>query len=335
MFLFIKKVQDPWYLIVGFVVAVMAMLIIDFKSFKAKDGQKVRSRDAIIWSLIWIAVAFVFAGVIYFIEGKNQASDFVTAYLIERALSVDNLFVFILVFKFFKIPESFQNKALAWGIIGAIVLRVIFIFFGVALINLTYIPDFEIAGIAFHKVNIILTVFGLFLVYAGIHSWKDEPEDQSQDFSSSFGIRMLKFFYPVTDKLEGENFFTRIDGKKTGTRLLMVVSVIMITDLVFAVDSIPAIFTISTDPFILYSSNIFAILGLRALYFLLQNFINYFDFLKYGIALILVFIGVKMVIAPFYHISSVVSLSTVAGILILSMVLSYFIDLKPKPGKEE
>jgi tellurite resistance protein TerC len=335
MFLFISKYQDPWYLILGFVIAIIIMLVIDLNSFKVRDGQKVNSRDALIWSIIWILVAFLFAGVIYFLEDKAQASDFVTAYLIERALSVDNLFVFILVFKFFKIPEKFQNKALAWGIIGAIFLRVIFIYFGVALINMTYIPDFQLGGILFHKVNIILTVFGLFLIYAGIHSWKDEPEDQSQDFSGSFGIRMLKFFYPVTDKLDGERFFTRINGRRTGTRLLMVVSVIMITDLVFAVDSIPAIFTISTDPFILYSSNIFAILGLRAMYFLLQNFINYFDFLKYGLAIILSFIGVKMVIAPFFHISSIISLGVVAGVLVLSMVLSYFIDLKPKTEDKE
>ena len=320
----------PLWLIVGFVILVILMLAIDLGMFNRKGSGKVSNRDAIIWSIVWILVAVGFAVLIYYVEGQAQASDFMTAYLIERALSVDNLFVFILVFKFFKIPEAYQNKVLAWGIIGAIILRVIFIFFGAALINMTYVPDFTVGNFTIRELNIILTVFGFFLVYAGIQSWKDEPEEEEQDFSDSVGIKLLKIFYPVTNSFDGEKFFTRIDGKKVGTRLLMVVSVIMITDLVFAVDSIPAIFTVTRDNFILYTSNIFAILGLRALFFLLQNFINYFDFLKYGLAVILIFIGVKMIMAPFIHIGSMASLSVVAGVLVLSMVLSVMFDLKKK-----
>jgi len=322
---------DPWYMIVGFVILVVAMLAIDLGAFNKKGAHKVGNKEAIIWSVIWILVALVFAAALYFLENKNQAGDFLTAYLIERALSVDNLFVFILVFKFFKIPDEYQNKVLAWGIIGAIVLRVIFIYFGTALINMTYIPDFEVGSLEFHDVNIILTFFGLFLVYAGFQSWKDQPEDDDQDFSDSIGIKLLKFFIPIKDGFEGDKLFTRIDGKKAGTRLLMVVSVIMITDLVFAVDSIPAIFTVTRDPFILYTSNVFAVLGLRALFFLLQNFINYFDFLKFGLAIILIFIGLKMVVAPFFHIGSLASLYIVAGVLIGSMVLSILVDRKKKP----
>jgi len=320
----------PWWLAVGFVILVILMLAIDLGFFSKKSDLKVSNRDAVLWSIIWILVAIAFAVLIYFAEGKTKASDFMTAYLIERALSVDNLFVFLLVFKFFKIPEQYQNKVLAWGIIGAIVLRVIFIFFGAALINMTFVPDFNIGSFTVRELNVILTVFGFFLVYAGIQSWKDEPEEDEQDFSDSVGIKLLKIFYPVSNSFDGDRFFTRIDGKKVGTRLLMVVSVIMITDLVFAVDSIPAIFTVTRDNFILYTSNIFAILGLRALFFLLQNFINYFDFLKYGLAVILVFIGVKMIMAPFLHIGSMASLAVVAGVLILSMILSVMFDLKKK-----
>ena len=320
----------PWWLAVGFVILVILMLAIDLGFFSKKSDLKVSNRGAVLWSIIWILVAIAFAVLIYFAEGKTKASDFMTAYLIERALSVDNLFVFLLVFKFFKIPEQYQNKVLAWGIIGAIVLRVIFIFFGAALINMTFVPDFNIGSFTVRELNVILTVFGFFLVYAGIQSWKDEPEEDEQDFSDSVGIKLLKIFYPVSNSFDGDRFFTRIDGKKVGTRLLLVVSVIMITDLVFAMDSIPAIFTVTRDNFILYTSNIFAILGLRALFFLLQNFINYFDFLKYGLAVILVFIGVKMIMAPFLHIGSMASLAVVAGVLILSMILSVMFDLKKK-----
>lgn len=313
-----------------FTVVILIMLLLDLGVFN-KKSHAVTNKEAIIWSIVWISLSMAFSGVIYYYAGMEKFSQFQSAYWIEKALSVDNLFVFILVFGFFNVPKENHHKVLFWGIVGALVLRAIFIFSGVELIKLTYLPEMVIMGYSL-KINVVLTLFGIFLIYAGIKSWFAEDDDDAEkDFNKSPGAKVVNKFFNVSKNYDGDKFFTIENGKKLATPLLVVVGVIEFTDLLFAVDSIPAIFAIAPDdPFILYTSNIFAILGLRALYFLLANFIHLFSKLKYGLALILGFIGVKMVISPLYHIESLHSLIVVAGVLILSVVASVMF-----PEKEE
>ncbi len=337
-------------LIIGFAVVVLIMLLLDLGIFN-KKGHVITNKEAIIWSVVWISLSMVFSGVIYFVfrndgvteDGINKGLDlfykFQSAYWIEKSLSVDNLFVFILVFGFFKVPKENQHKVLFWGIIGALFLRAIFIFAGIGLIRVTYLPDFTLFGYVFHEVNIVLTLFGIFLIYAGIKSWFAGNDDESddEDFNKSAGARFIHRFFKVSTKgYDGDKFFTIENGVKLATPMLVVIGVIEFTDLLFAVDSIPAIFAIAPDdPFILYTSNIFAILGLRSLYFILANFIHMFSKLPYGLAVILSFIGLKMVIAPFYHIESSHSLIVVGGVLILSVILSLIFPDKKEDEEEE
>jgi len=308
------------YLIPVFAIIVIALLIIDLGVFN-KKSHKVSNREAVIWSAVWIGVALLFGVLIYFFMDGASFSEYLTAYLIEKALSVDNLFVFVLIFTFFKVPDQYQHKVLFYGILGAIITRAIFIFSGVWIINLTYLPPFQLFGHEMH-LNIVLMFFGFFLLYAGIKSGMKSDETESENFSNNFAVRVIKKLFPVVDRYEGGNFFIIQNGKRYATMLFLVVGVIEMTDVLFAVDSIPAIFAVTKDPFILYSSNIFAILGLRTLYFLLANFINLFHYLKYGLAFILSFIGLKMLIADFVHIPSVISLSIVASALVLSTLAS-------------
>jgi tellurite resistance protein TerC len=318
-------------ILAGFGILVIIMLLLDLGVFN-KKSHEVSNKEAAIWSIVWISLAMCFSGVIYYIMGFEKFTQFQSAYWIEKALSVDNLFVFILVFSFFNVPKFLHHKVLFWGIIGALFFRAIFIFTGVGLINLTYLPEMTIFGMAV-KINIVLSLFGLFLVYAGIKSaFAGEDDDEEKDFSKSPGARVIYKMFKVSKEFDGDKFFTIENGIKMATPLLVVVGVIEFTDVLFAVDSIPAIFAIAPDdPFILYTSNIFAILGLRALYFLLANFIHMFRLLKYGLAVILSFIGIKMVIAPFFHISSPVSLTIVGGVLVISMLASILI---PAPKEE-
>lgn len=317
-------------LIAVFSVVVLVMLLLDLGIFN-KKSHVVSNKEAIAWSIIWISLSMVFSGFIYYYMGVEKFSQFQSAYWIEKALSVDNLFVFILVFGFFNVPKENHHKVLFWGIIGALVLRAVFIFSGVGLIKLTYLPEMVLFGHAM-SINIILTLFGIFLIYAGIKSWfAEEDDDEEKDFNKSPGAKVVHKFFSVSKDYDKDKFFTIENGKKLATPLLVVVGVIEFTDLLFAVDSIPAIFAIAPDdPFILYTSNIFAILGLRALYFLLANFIHLFSKLKYGLAIILAFIGVKMVISPLYHIESIHSLMVVGGVLVLSVLASLMF-----PEKEE
>lgn len=318
--------------IIGFAVVVIVMLLLDLGVFN-KKVHAVSSKEAAIWSVVWIGLSMLFSAVIYVTSGFEKFTQFQSAYWIEKALSVDNLFVFILVFGFFNVPKELHHKVLFWGIIGALLFRAIFIFAGVGLINLTYLPETVLFGQSV-KINIVLLIFGLFLVYAGIKSWfANDDDDQEKDFSKSPGARVIYKFFKVSKEFDDAKFFTIENGVKVATPLLVVVAVIEFTDLLFAVDSIPAIFAIAPDdPLILYTSNIFAILGLRALYFLLANFIYMFSLLKYGLAIILAFIGVKMIISPFYHISSPLSLSIVGGVLILSVIASLL--FVPKESQE-
>jgi tellurite resistance protein TerC len=319
-------------IIAAFSAVVIFMLLLDLGIFN-KKSHIVSNKEAAIWSLVWISISMVFSIFIYIMTnetaGLEKFAQFQSAYWIEKALSVDNLFVFILVFGFFNVPREYHHKVLFWGILGALVMRAIFIFSGVGLINVTYLPEMSILG-KLVSINIVLTLFGAFLIYAGIKSWfADDDDDDEKDFSKSPGAKFIYKFFKVSKEFDKDKFFTIENGIKVATPLLVVVGVIEFTDLLFAVDSIPAIFAIApNDPFILYTSNIFAILGLRSLYFLLANFIHMFSRLKYGLAIILAFIGLKMVIAPFFHISSPLSLAVVGSVLILSIAASIVFPVK-------
>jgi len=313
-----------------FSIVVVVMLLLDLGVFN-KHNHVVSNKEALSWSIVWISLSMIFSGVIYYVLGFEQFTQFQSAYWIEKALSVDNLFVFILVFGFFNVPKNLHHKVLFWGIIGALIFRAIFIFTGVELINMTYLPAMDMFG---HnvRINAVLSVFGFFLVYAGFKSWfSHDDDDEEKDFTKSPGAKLVYKFFKVTKNYEGGRFFLKVNGVRMATPLFVVVAVIEFTDLIFAVDSIPAIFAIApNDPFILYTSNIFAILGLRALYFLLANFMHMFSRLKFGLAIILAFIGVKMLISPFYHISSPMSLIVVGGILIMAVAASLLFPVKEK-----
>lgn len=309
-------------ILTAFGFAVFVMLLLDLGVFN-KNSHVVSTKEALIWTLVWVGLAMGFSGVIYYYLDFENFARFQSAYWIEKALSVDNLFVFILVFSFFKVPKKLHHRVLFWGIIGALVFRAVFIFAGVELINHTYLPEMDIWGHAV-QINVVLTIFGVFLVVSGIKSWfVDHEEETEQDLSKNLAVRFVHRFFKVSEDYDGEKFFTVQHGVRMVTPLFVALAVIEFTDLVFAVDSIPAIFAIAPDdPFILYTSNIFAILGLRSMYFLLANFMDKFSKLQYGLAIILTFIGVKMIISPFYHIESMVSLVVIGGVLLLSVVLS-------------
>lgn len=330
-------------LIAGFGILVIIMLALDLGVFN-KNSHEVTNKEALSWSIVWITLSMIFSGVIYGVFSVDshelaleKFSQFQSAYWIEKALSVDNLFVFILVFGFFKVPRDYQHKVLFWGIIGALVMRAIFIFAGVGLIELTYLPEMTVFGHSV-RINIVMALFGAFLVYAGIKAGIEamsDGEEEEKDFSKSPGAKLINKLFKgrVTTEYDGDKFFTIKNGLKYATPLLVVVAVIEFTDLLFAVDSIPAIFAIApNDPFILYTSNIFAILGLRSLYFLLANFMHMFKYLPYGLAVILSFIGIKMLLAPWYHIESTTSLIVVGSLLVVSVLVSLlFPDKKEAP----
>lgn|SRR5690554_6743501 len=328
-------------LIAGFAVVIIIMLLLDLGVFN-KESHKISNKEALYWSIAWISLSMVFSAVLYFVLDKPQGttenfSRFQAAYWIEKALSVDNLFVFILVFKFFNIPPKLQHKALFWGVLGAIFFRAIFIFAGVELIKHTYV-DAPFLGIDYltgapREINVVLTIFGILLIYAGIKSWmqSDDSEGEKKDLSDNLAVRLVHKFYKVSNDFDGSKFFTIQNGIKMATPLFVAVVVIEITDVIFAIDSIPAIFAIAPDdPFILYTSNIFAILGLRSLYFLLANSMELFSKLHYGLAVILIFIGVKMLIMPFYHFESTHSLMIIGTVLVLTVGFSLISNVKDK-----
>jgi tellurite resistance protein TerC len=303
------------YVWIGFIAFVVLLLAIDLGVFHRKSHE-VKIKEALIWSAVWISLAFIFNYGIYIFMGKEKALEFLTGYLIEKSLSVDNLFVFIMLFTFFKVEPQYQHKVLFWGILGALIMRAIFIFAGVALIS------------RFHW---IIYIFGAFLVFTGIKMLFHKDEEVSPDKNPL--VRLFKKFFPVSEKMHGGNFFVKINSKTVATPLFIVLLVVEFTDLIFAVDSIPAILAISTDSFIIFTSNVFAILGLRALYFALAGITQYFHYLKYGLSAILVFVGVKMVIVGFYKIPIFYSLLTILGILIVSIVLSVIFPQKEKTNQ--
>jgi tellurite resistance protein TerC len=281
------------------------MLALDLGVFSRKPHE-VRFREALTWSVVWVTLSLIFNAWIYYEFGQQKALEFLTGYLIEKALSVDNIFVFVVLFASFAVPKVYQHRVLFWGVIGALLMRAIFIGLGAALIS------------RFHW---IMYVFGAILLYTGFKLMRqgdDHDPHPERNPIYKFGRRLM----PAVPEYHGKAFTIIKDGRRYATPLLLVLIAIEATDVVFAVDSIPAIFAITTDPFIVYTSNIFAILGLRAMYFLLAGVIDKFHFLNIGLALVLIFVGVKMIIADWYKIPILLSLGVIAGVLTLSVIAS-------------
>jgi tellurite resistance protein TerC len=282
---------------IGFFVFVLAMLALDLGVFHRK-AHIVSFKEALGWSLAWISLALAFNVGVYFWFGEKPAVEFLTGYLIEKSLSIDNIFVFVVIFSAFKIPALYQHRVLFWGIIGALVMRAGMIFAGTAMLA------------RFHW---LIYVFGAFLIITGIRLYLQRNHDEKP--ADSWAIKMARRFIPSTTRFDGDKFFTVEDGKKVATPLFMALILVEITDVIFAVDSIPAIFAVTNDPFIVFTSNIFAILGLRSLFFLLADLVDKFVYLKVGLSAVLVFVGAKMMLIDIYKIPSLVSLVVIALLL--------------------
>ncbi|MBR1394661.1 MAG: TerC family protein [Prevotella sp.] len=317
----------PLWAWILFYVMVLLMLFADLKMFGKKGQHEVGVGEALKMTAVWIAVSLVFCGGIYLfypVEPQEKAMEFLAGYLIEKSLSMDNLFVFLMLFSFFGVERKYQHEVLFWGIFGALVLRSVFIFAGAAMVE---------------RFEWILGLFGLFLIYTGIKMFGHD-EDESVDPSKNIFVKLFKRFFPVSDQMHGGDFFIVENGRRLATPLLIALIVIETTDVAFAVDSIPAVFSVSRDPFIVLTSNIFAILGLRALYFALAAIAKYFGYLKYGLGIILSFVGVKMLLTmddyvntigyflgielkmPHVEIPTPLSLAIIFGVLLLSILLS-------------
>jgi tellurite resistance protein TerC len=296
-----------------FSVSIIALLMVDLGLFQRK-AREIKVKEALGWTSVWIILALLFNVGLFFWQGKEPSLQFLTGYLIELSLSVDNLFVFLLIFMYFKVPPLYQHKVLFWGILGAQVMRGILIGLGVVLIS---------------KFHWILYLFGFFLVFTGIKMGiqKEEMEVRPE---KNILVRTFRRFVPVTAGYHGSRFFLKLDGRRYATLLFVVVIVVETTDLLFALDSIPAIFAITADPFIIYTSNIFAILGLRSLYFALAGMMNLFRYLKVGLSVVLSFVGLKMLLSEIYPIPIVVTLAAVGGVIGLSILASV---IWPKEGK--
>ena len=313
-----EVISMPVWAWILFYVLVLVMLVIDLKSFGRKGQHEVSVSEALKMTVVWIGVSLIFCGGIWLYEGDEKAMEFLAGYLIEKSLSMDNLFVFLMLFSFFGVQRKYQHEVLFWGIFGALVLRSIFIFAGTAIIN-----QFEW----------ILGVFGVFLIYTGIKMFGHQ-DDENVDPSKNIFVKLFKKFFPVTDQMHDDKFFITENGKRLATPLFIALLVIETTDVAFAVDSIPAVFSVSRDPFIVLTSNVFAILGLRALYFALAAVAKYFTYLKYGLGIILSFVGIKMLLEVIWHIEvpTPLSLVFIFGILVLSMGLSYIISKHQSHG---
>ena len=332
----------PLWAWILFYVLVFLMLIADLKMFGKKGQHEVGIGEALKMTAVWIGVSLVFCAGIYFFypeEPHEKAMEFLAGYLIEKSLSMDNLFVFLMLFSFFGIKRKYQHEVLFWGIFGALVLRSVFIFAGAAMVE---------------RFEWVLGLFGLFLLYTGGKMFTHDDQ-QEGDPGNNFIVRLFKRFFPVTDKMHEDKFFVKLpsgaEGKSTwlATPLFIALLVIETTDVAFAVDSIPAVFSVSRDPFIVLTSNIFAILGLRALYFALAAVAKYFKYLKYGLGIILIFVGVKMLLTmneyinqlgslvgldlnmPHIEIPTPWSLAIIFGVLVLSMLLSVAVTKKAQP----
>ena len=317
----------PLWAWIVFYVLVFVMLIADLKMFGKKGQHEVSVGEALKMTAVWIGVSLVFCVGIYLYypgDSHGKAMEFLAGYLIEKSLSMDNLFVFLMLFSFFGVERKYQHEVLFWGIFGALVLRSVFIFAGAAMVE---------------RFEWVLGLFGLFLLYTGFKMFSHDDSQQS-DPSQNIIVKLFKRFFPVTDQMHGDKFFILDNGRRLATPLFITLLVIETTDVAFAVDSIPAVFSVSRDPFIVLTSNIFAILGLRALYFALAAIAKYFTYLKYGLGVILIFVGIKMLLAmneyvnglarlagveldmPHIEVPTPVSLAIIFGILLLSILLS-------------
>lgn len=304
----------PSWLWIVFVAFVLAALFVDFVVLKKQGAHEVGIREAVNWSLAWVGLSLVFNALFWWAVkdstgsvtlANEKALEFLTGYLIEKSLAVDNIFVFLLIFSYFAVPAAFQKRVLMIGIIGAIVLRTIMILVG---------------GWLLAQFHWILYLFGAFLILTGFKMWWAAGKEEGLEDNPA--LKLLRKLLPVSQQYDGEKFWTMENGKKIATPLLMVICLVGLTDVIFAVDSIPAIFAITKDPFIVLTSNVFAILGLRAMFFLLQAAASRFHLLNYGLAIILVFIGSKMLLIDLYKIPVSVSLGVVLGILAITMVWS-------------
>lgn len=287
-----------------FNVFILLMLVIDLAVFHRKEHEE-SIREALAWTGVWIAMAVLFGVGVYYYMGTQTALDYYTGYLIEKSLSVDNIFVFLLVFSYFRVPPKYQHKVLFWGIFGALVMRFIFIFTGVALLE---------------RFDWIIYVFGGFLVFTGIRLAFEKDKEVHPERNPV--LKLARKFIPILKSYHGSHFFVKKMGRWMATPMFVVLIVIESTDLIFAIDSIPAILAITTDEFIVYSSNAFAILGLRALYFALSGIMRLFHYLHYGLSLILIFVGIKMLLADIYHIPTPYALGFVAVTLTVSVIVS-------------
>ena len=312
----------PLWLWVTFGVIVLTSLFIDFVVLKKQGAHDIGVKEALNWSIVWIALSFVFNGLFWWAVKDSTGSselantkslEFLTGYLIEKSLAVDNIFVFLMIFTYFAVPTAFQKRVLMIGIVGAIVLRTVMILAG---------------GWLMSEFHWVLYVFGAFLVLTGIKMWWAAGKEP--DLNNNPALKLLRKYMSVSKQYDGEKFWTVENGKKIATPLFMVICLIALTDVIFAVDSIPAIYAITSDPFIVLTSNVLAILGLRAMYFLLAAVAHRFHLLNYGLAVILVFIGTKMCLIDVYKIPVTVSLGVVIGILAITMVLSVR-TAKPEP----
>lgn len=279
------------------------MLALDLWVFH-RPAHLVKFREAVAWSATWIFLALAFAVLVYFWHGRQAAVEFTTGYIIELSLSVDNLFIFLLIFRYFNVPADHQHKVLFWGILGALVMRAVFIVVGIGLIR------------AFHWVTYL---FGAFLVYSGIRLFGEKAS--AVEPGKNPVLRLFRKLMPITEDYEGDRFFVERGGLYA-TPLLLVLVVVETTDLLFATDSIPAVLAITLNAFIVYTSNVFAILGLRAMYFVLAGMMDVFHYLHYGLSAVLIFIGVKMLAADWYPIPTLVALGVVAGVLAISVLAS-------------
>ncbi len=306
--------HEIWHWVV-FLSFVVVMLVVDLVVFHRRPHE-VGMREALLWSLFWIFLSLLFNLGIYIWGNPGSALEFFTGYLIEKSLSVDNLFVFLLIFTYFWVPPKYQHRALYLGILGALLMRGALIAVGVTLIQ---------------NFRWVLYIFGAFLVYTGVKMAFQKDSDKVHP-ERNIVVRLFRKIFPVVPAYRGADFFVKARGKTYATLLFVVLVVIETTDLVFALDSIPAIFAITTDPFIVFTSNVFAILGLRALYFALAGLMDLFHYLKFGLAIILSLIGVKMLIADFIHVPIWITLGIVAVILTGAVIASL---LRPEAGKEK
>ena len=305
-----------WFWI-GFVGFVLAMLALDLGVFQRRVHE-VRPKEAAIWTGVWVALALIFAGGLWRFYGPEPSLTFLTGYVIEESLSMDNIFVIVLIFDYFLVPKAYQHRVLFYGILGALVMRGIFIALGTALLA---------------RFEWIIFLFGGMLVGTGVRmAFK---HDESFDADQNPIVKLVRRVFPLSRDFHGKHFFTVENGRKLATPLLLVLVLVEFTDLIFAIDSIPAIFGVTRDPFIVYTSNIFAVLGLRSLYFLLASVIERFHLLKYGLAVILTFVGLKMIGEHWVHIPILLSLGVIVGVLLIAIVASLVWPPPPPPRTEE